>query len=357
MRILTWLAAFTSIACGPEGAVEVPDATTVPDDTRDPRTDPPTPATPCTDGDIHVLNGTVRPDVGTVPSPGDFEGNPEMDGPWDSVSRTATVANPTGRADIPVTSFAPANGDSPAAGAFPLVVVMPGFGSRHTSYGAVTGGLVSHGFAVVGMDFPNTGLTDPAEHDRNAAEAVAVIDWALSEGPDAGRIDASKIAVVGHSLGGKIGFYAASLDPRIDIVVGLDPQNAGGPPCFVAELSGGDCNAYPVAPNCESEESGRLHLMHAETVVFGADDALITPDAHLRARHFYRGAPSPAHWVYFPSASHAAWIGDGDDAGTSRRVYTALLLTRLQGYTGLDDLLPGGAWLDSVERVGEHRTK
>jgi hypothetical protein len=78
----------------------------------------------------------------------------------------------------------------------------------------------------------------------------------------------------------------------------------------------------------------------AEGLVFAAEDPTLTPDAHLRAVHFYRGAPTPAYLLHFPTAGHAEWSKDGDVAHVTDAVVTALLLTRFEGYSGLEAWLP-----------------
>jgi len=188
-----------------------------------------------------------------------------------------------------------------------------------------------------------------AEHDHNAEQARAAIDFALSgDAPMEvrGHVDGDKIAVAGHSFGGKIAFYAAALDPRIDLVIGWDPSNAGGPPCFVDPMV---CNAYPVAPNCLAMSSGLVHELHAETLVFRAAPDGANPEPAHNAIHFFRGAPSPATLIdYDDRVLH----GDFASAQSSvvpvaRRVTLAFLLERFYARTGLEAWLPGGA------RIGE----
>lgn len=191
---------------------------------------------------------------------------------------------------------------------------------------------------------------EPAEHDLKTAKVLAVLDWALRDSAAADRIDAERVAAMGHSLGGKLSFYAASLDDRIDVVVAWDPQNSGGPPCFLGDTPQGSCNDFPVAPNCVAENSGIIHQMRAESLTFGAEDRFITPDTHMWADNFYRGAPSPAHFVSMPTVGHAAWFTDNGVTRLTRGVHTALLLTRLKGVVGLDAWLPGG---DQVEDAAD----
>ena len=166
-----------------------------------------------------------------------------------------------------------------------------------------------------------------------------------------------KIAILGHSQGGKLAFYAAALDARVDIVVGWDPQNGGGPPCFLGETDQGYCNDYPVAPNCEANDSGVVHQIRAASLVFGAQDATLTPDVHLRAEQFYRGSPSPAYFVSMPDAGHGAWFSDGEVSTLTRGVHTALLLSKMMGYENLEDWLPTGSIVSQFNDVAEVRSK
>ena len=116
-----------------------------------------------------------------------------------------------------------------------------------------------------------------------------------------------KIAVAGHSKGGKVSFFTAVIDDRVDLAIGWDPSNSGGPPCFIGNVVPGlSCNALPAAPNCMIESPGNLHFMQAESLVLGEPrDNAVNPDKHHNSVHFYRGAPSPASLVLF-NAGHVA---------------------------------------------------
>ncbi len=307
------------------------------------------PVDPCGE-DLQVVCGTVIPHFGMVVETERAGLDPSAPGDY-AVETTVTQINGPRGDEIPITIYAPYERGVPLIGPMPLVLVLPGFGFSHTGYPHFTEHLASHGFMVVGADVATGGFMDPAVHDQKTEKVLAVLDWALADSPVAERLDADKVASIGHSLGGKLSFYAAALDSRIDMVVAWDPQNGGGPPCFLGDPS---CNDFPVAPNCESNESGLIHQIRAESLTFGAEDLIFTPDVHLRADRFYRGAPSPAHFVSMPAAGHAAWSGGGEVSVLSRGVHTALLLNRMMGVTGLDEWLPGGEQLEmapSVEAV------
>jgi pimeloyl-ACP methyl ester carboxylesterase len=296
----------------------------------------PTPPAPCGE-DLDAVTGAVLPDVGDVACRGAYAHDPAETGPFAVVETDGQVANPVLEHDaIVVRTYL---GEHAAdLGPVPLVIVLHGFGATLEAMVVPSRHLSSHGLAVVAMTFPNTGFTEPPAHDLKVVEVRAVMDWALgASSPLAGKVDASKVAIAGHSMGGKIAFWTAAEDPRVDLVVGLDPNNSGGPPCA---MPGGDCNAFPVAPNCAVESSGVLAGLHAESLVFAAEDPTLTPDVHLRAVHFYRGAPTPAYLLHFPTAGHAEWSKDGDVTHVTDAVVTALLLTRFEGYSGLEAWLP-----------------
>jgi len=320
-----------------------------------------TPTAACGD-DLDVINGAVVPDYGaalilTQSTSGDLAN-------LGTLPRTASehmVALSDGTRSYADTSVSITAGTLPAtayvpnsAGPYPLVVVLPGFQANRTLYATFLDHFASWGFVAVGIDTRSDAFT--ASHDKEALELSQSIDWLLTQAPFKDRIDASKIVVAGHSKGGKVAFFAAALDPRIDIVIGWDPVNSGGPPCFVDPMA---CNRLPVAPNCPAMNSGVEHLMHAETLVIGAPpDPLVAPDPHHNCIHFYRGAPSPA-WLAVLNVGHVAWAAnnDAEDIRITKRIQLALLLTRFYGATGLASNLPGGSGLTGNALVMTHTRK
>jgi hypothetical protein len=210
----------------------------------------------------------------------------------------------------------------------------------------------------LGVTPANVTFVDQPNNPANVAEVKAALKWALEESALAGHIDEERLAIAGHSQGGKLAFFTAVTDARFKLVLGWDPQNGGGAPCFIAGSVGQDCNAWPVAPNCDSDRSfedpGMMANIRAESITFAARDTVTTPDDHLWAEHFYRGAPSPAHLMLFPSASHGDWAISGETTDVTKRLQMALLLTRFMGATGLDDYLPGATYAGSVAGLEPH---
>ena len=80
-------------------------------------------------------------------------------------------------------------------------------------------------------------------------------------------------------------------------------------------------------------------------------------DVHLHAEHFYRGSPSPAHFISMPEVGHGAWFSDGEVSTLTRGVHTALLLSKMMGYENLDAWLPTGSVVSQSEDITEVRTK
>ena len=365
-----------------DGRSDVPLPTAKPTTDAGP-SEPPMPVAdkPC-GTDIAFVGGKVTPNLGAV-SAQKLAVDPTQPGRYKVLEKAvkvpveATMLTAAGY-DISVeagelsgTLYAPSeDGSSIATGKrFPLLVGGAGFQASYSDYKGYWTQFASHGIAVLGLT--TRGSNTEVLHDKEALENSLAITWLTTKSEFKDSIDASKLGTVGHSKGGKVAFFTAAIDPRIDIAFGWDPSNAGGPPCGVAGLIGAECQGEPVAPNCGAEKSmidqpeGVMHYTHAETFVFGVPpDALINPEEEHNALNFYRGAPSPADLVYF-DGGHASWVesglagtlGNADIIRITKTVQTAKLLAFFYGATDLADYLPGGMYLKAEAKVTQVETK
>jgi dienelactone hydrolase len=138
--------------------------------------------------------------------------------------------------------------------AYPVVVLSPGNATNVEFYSALAEELASHGFVVIGLDHPfqvaavalarevavypgdpplgQAAEVTPDRIDERVADIAFVLDSLADQAPGlerlAGRIDLSRIGIMGHSNGG-VAAAEACADPRIDACLNIDGQLAGGP--------------------------------------------------------------------------------------------------------------------------------
>lgn len=132
---------------------------------------------------------------------------------------------------------------------WPVVILSPGYGAPRATYTGLATQLASRGFVVFVLDHPfESGVTQlpggevvgtrevsPRDHatympDQQAvrtADIRFVIDQlarpaVLSASLSRSRIEASKVAVIGHSFGGAASAMAMSEDPRIAAAANID---------------------------------------------------------------------------------------------------------------------------------------
>lgn len=196
----------------------------------------------------------------------------------------ASIPGAAANRTLPATVFAPADGSDR-----PLVVISAGFQMERTQYASYARHLATWGFVAVLADYADKGFFP--DHAKLAADVPAVIDWALAQ-PEL-AIDAQKIAVAGHSLGGKISVFAASLDSRIKAVVGWDPVDANSP---------------SVAPEKMTGMTAAIAVIGETTNASGG--GMPCAPAADNFQQFYAAAPSPAMSVTITGADHMDWVDD-----------------------------------------------
>lgn len=118
-----------------------------------------------------------------------------------------------------------------APGPFPLVAVVHGYARDGSYHLEMARTLASRGMVAIVPDMP-CGLAG-CNHDANARQLSALLDWAVAQSGDAasmiaGKVDGERRGLIGHSFGALNSFLAAASDPTIDSVVLLDPNDDFG---------------------------------------------------------------------------------------------------------------------------------
>jgi predicted dienelactone hydrolase len=255
--------------------------------------------------------------------------DPADDGTFTVTESTASIPGAENGRVLASTIFAPAGGTSR-----PLVIVSPGFQMDAAQYTSYAQHLATWGFVVILTDYADTSFFP--NHSELAADVPAVIDWALAQTSLA--VDATKIAATGHSLGGKISVFAATLDARIKAVVAWDPVDSTNP---------------SVAPQLMTSMTAAVAVV-GETTNGSGGGMPCAPSAE-NFQQFYAAAPSPALEVTVTGADHMDWVDDPScgfcgfcspgaaDAErarrVSRRIDVAWLRRHVLGDTAMDTWL------------------
>ena len=95
---------------------------------------------------------------------------------------------------------------STAEGTFGAVAISPGFTATQSSIAWIGPRLASHGFVVITIDTLST-LDQP---DSRGDQLLAALDYLTDRSSVRSRIDASRLAVAGHSMGGGGSLAAAA---------------------------------------------------------------------------------------------------------------------------------------------------
>ena len=132
-------------------------------------------------------------------------------------------------------------------GKYAVIAVCPGFTARQSSIALISRRLATHGFVVVTIDTNNV-FDYPASRANQLLAALRTVT-ALNTGPVAGKMDTSRQAVSGWSMGGGGAMLAAGMTPGLKAGVAFAPwslnNNVGNSAVPMAYLAG---TADTVAP-------------------------------------------------------------------------------------------------------------
>jgi triacylglycerol lipase len=130
---------------------------------------------------------------------------------------------------IPAAGFGGATIYSPdKAGKYAVVAISPGFIAKQSAISVLARRLATHGFVVVLID-TKTVLDFPASRATQLLAALKAA-CAVTTGPVAGKIDVTRQAVAGHSMGGGGALQAAASTPSLKAVVAYAPWDLSSTP-------------------------------------------------------------------------------------------------------------------------------
>ncbi|MBM2616987.1 alpha/beta hydrolase [Actinoplanes sp. LDG1-06] len=164
---------------------------------------------------------------------------------------------------------------STAEGTFGAVAVSPGFTASQSSVSWLGPRLASQGFVVITIDTLST-LDQPASR---GTQLLAALDYLTRTSSVRTRIDAARLGVMGHSMGGGGSLSASVSRPSLQAAVPLTPWHG-----------------------TKSWSSDRV-----PTLIIGAENDTVAP-VSSHSEPFYTSLPSTSDKAYLElnNASHSA---------------------------------------------------
>ncbi|MFF5973347.1 alpha/beta hydrolase family protein [Streptomyces sp. NPDC012769] len=155
--------------------------------------------------------------------------NPYERGPAPTQSSIEALRGPYAVAETSVSSLAVTGfgggtiyyPTSTADGTFGAVAISPGFTATQSSIAWLGPRLASQGFVVFTID-TNSTLDQP---DSRGRQLLAALDYLTQRSVVRGRVDASRLGVMGHSMGGGGTLEAAKSRPSLKAAVPLTGWN------------------------------------------------------------------------------------------------------------------------------------
>ncbi|MFD3333766.1 alpha/beta hydrolase family protein [Streptomyces sp. NPDC058700] len=199
--------------------------------------------------------------------------NPYERGPAPSQSSIEALRGPYAVSETSVSSLA-ASGfgggtiyypTSTSDGTFGAVVISPGFTAYQSSIAWLGPRLASQGFVVFTIDT----LTTVDQPDSRGRQLLAALDHLTQRSAVRGRIDATRLGVMGHSMGGGGSLEAAKSRPSLKAAIPLTGWNTD--------------KTWPE--------------LRTPTLVIGADGDTVAP-VSSHSEPFYQSLPSSLDKAY-----------------------------------------------------------
>lgn len=122
---------------------------------------------------------------------------------------------------------------SPAAGPFPVILALEGLNTNVAMYRWWHQLFADAGYLVFAFDFSGQGHSDDegaGDPGNNVEEAQDALTWLFGESPVRAVLDASRVGVVGHSMGAITTLALQAVEPRLHAAVAAAPISESSAP-------------------------------------------------------------------------------------------------------------------------------
>ncbi len=214
----------------------------------------------------------------------------------------------------------------------PAVVLVPGYTATQDAYDWWGPALASLGIVVMIIDTNTPRDTfQPRKQAHIAAVAFLRGENDNSDSPIRGKIDTSKLGIMGHSLGGGAGLAAAEeLGDSIKAVVALMPYC-----CELGQSFDGDYSGQSVP-----------------TLIFTSSvDTVAPPATHARLLYESIADNTPKAYVEFNTGTHNLPTNGGNDLPNLARFTFAWLKLNLDGNSAYATTFNGDLSADLADKV------
>jgi len=154
--------------------------------------------------------------------------NPYERGPDPTVAILEASRGPFATSQLSVSSLVSGFGGgviyyptTTSEGMFGAIAISPGFTASWSSISWLGPRIASHGFVVIGIE-TNSVLDQP---DSRGRQLLAALDYLVEDSAVRSRVDGSRLAVAGHSMGGGGSLEAALDRPSLQAAIPIAPWN------------------------------------------------------------------------------------------------------------------------------------
>lgn len=186
----------------------------------------------------------------------------------------------------------------PSDGPFPVILALEGLNTNVAMYRWWHQVFADAGYLVFAFDFSGQGQSADAgagDADNNVEDAQDALTWLLQQSPVRGALDASRIGVIGHSMGAIATLALQAVEPRVHAAVAAAPISEASAPF--------DANPVPVMIQTGDHDGPVAPIPFLNPAVvrpvyekLQGDRAFIVAEASSHAQHTNYALLPTAQW-------------------------------------------------------------